>query len=229
MESLQILVRPTATATLEPFVRAVTEKLGPALLDLKPGRLTLTFTAETPPRLSLIPFRRKACALVSLAGDGLATPGRWVEAARAALPGARVSAYRVTEARPVEYARDWPDGADTPGVGLLTLFRKPARLDSEQFLRRWHGHHTPLSLKIHPLWNYVRCAVEAPVVAGSEAWDGIVEEHFRSGPDLLDPVRFFGGPLWMIPNMVRVGLDVTGFIDLPSIQTYLVRERHLRS
>ena len=228
MIKLQYLLRPPETTGVAGFADAVTDVLAPRLLERQPRQLALTFTAEPPPRLSLIPFRRAPLCMVSLGADG-GDPAPWVEVMSAALPGVRVAAYRVDEAVPVGYQREWPDGVDTPGVGLLTLMRKPASLDQDAFIRRWHGHHTPLSLEIHPLWNYLRGVVEETLLPGSPPLDGIVEEHFRCREDLLNPVRFFGGPLWMLPNMVRVGLDVKGFIDLTTIENYLVRERHLRS
>ena len=228
MIKLQFLLRPAPTTSIPELARAVTGVLQPALLERGPRGLMLTYTAELPPRLTVIPFRRTPLCMVTLDGDAGDAAG-WVETMRTALPGAQIAGYRVEEAVPVSYQRDWPDGTDTPGVGLLTLMRKPASLDWDSFIRRWHGHHTPLSLEIHPLWSYLRGVVEAPLLPGSPPLDGIVEEHFRRREDLLNPMRFFGGPVRMLPNMIRVGLDVRGFIDLRSIENYLVVERHLRS
>jgi hypothetical protein len=79
------------------------------------------------------------------------------------------------------------------------------------------------------VWCYVRNVVDESLMEGSPPFDGIVEEHFREPRDLLSARQFFGGPLRMVPNMIRVGFDIFGFIDLLTIQTYLVTEVHLRS
>jgi hypothetical protein len=228
MIKLQFLIRPVPPSPIAEFARAVRETLAPALLAREPRQLSLIYTAELPPRLTVIPFRRTPICVVTLDGDE-SDPAAWVEAMSRALPGGQIAGYRVEQAVPVAYARDWADGRDTPGVGLLTLMRKPPALDRDRFIRQWHGHHTPLSLEVHPLWSYLRGVVEAPLLSGSPPLDGIVEEHFRTRRDLFNPMRFFGGPLWMLPNMIRVGLDVRGFIDLRTIENYLVAERHLRS
>jgi len=228
MIKLQFLLRPDGSVAIGDFARAVRETLEPALLAREPRQLSLHYTADAPPRLTVIPFRRAPICAVTLDGDA-SDPAGWVEVMRRALPGVQIAGYRVEQAVPVAYSRDWADGEDTPGLGLLTLMRKPAALDWDRFIRRWHGHHTPLSLEIHPLWSYLRGVVEAPLLPASPPLDGIVEEHFRTRGDLLNPVRFFGGPLRMLPNMIRVGLDVRGFIDLRTIENYLVVERNLRS
>ncbi len=247
MTKLQLLLRP-ATHDLTPPADFAARVRGaaPSLLGRSSARLKLTLTTAPPPRLSLIPFRRPPLALLSVWTDG---DPRQVAAEHAAplrevLPGARLAAYRVSEALPCEYRRDWPDGVETPGPVLITTFRKPPRLPWDEFLRAWHGHHTPLSLQVHPLWCYVRNVVEEALVDGSPPLDAIVEELFRSPADLHNPLRFFGGPLSApgprvlagpgrvlraLPNMIRVGLDIRRFIDLGSMENHLARELWLRS
>jgi len=136
--------------------------------------------------------------------------------------------YRVDESLPRAYHRDWPDGRDTPGGSMLTLLHRRAGLTDAEFLRLWHEGHSPLALEIHPLWNYVRNVVTAPVLPGSPPLCGIVEEQFRTRADLLDPVKLFGGWLRMVPNMLRVYVDVRRFLDLAALENYLVTERWFR-
>lgn len=227
---LQFVARADPDADPCRFAGDVVERLAPRLLARDPAALKLTFTACRPPRLSVLPFRRDAAALVSVvprAGDDDAEA--WARAIGGILGAARVEGYRVVESVPCAYARGWPDGVRTPGAGLLTLFRRRPGQSDEDFFRAWHGGHTPLSLRIHPLWNYVRNVVVEPATAGSTRLDAIVEEHFRSRADLLVPPRFFGGPLAMLPNMVRVALDIRRFIDLSSMEVWLVDELHARS
>jgi len=220
------------------FSDRILAELAGRVLPRDAGPCKVSVTCEDPPALSVIPFRRDTAALVTLEDDG-SERGEEGGESRERDAGLRwlpvlsdveglAGAYRARCAFPVSYDRDWADGQPTPGAGMLTLFRRRRGIDAATFIRRWHEGHTPLSLRIHPLWNYVRNVVEAAPLEGSPWFDGIVEEHCRRREDLLCPVRFFGG-LWRMPvNMVRVYADIKGFIDYSSIETYLVTEIHLR-
>ena len=226
MVKLQYLLRAPATDGAGAF-RNRALAVGARLLASGPARLKVTFTAEEPPRLSVMPFRRDRLALVSLWDE--ASPEAAVARWNALLQGEGAAAgYRVVESLPRAYARDWPDSRDTPGGSMLTLLHRRAGLTDAEFLRRWHEGHSPMALEIHPLWSYVRNVVAAPVLPGSPPLCGIVEEQCRTRDELLDPVRFFGGWLRMLPSMLRVYRDVRGFLDLAAIENYLVTERWLR-
>lgn len=67
------------------------------------------------------------------------------------------------------------------------------------------------------------------LTAISYAWDGIVEEHFRTSSDLLNPLKFFGNPLIMVYNMLRVYFDTKSFLDYKTIETYLATEIWIKS
>lgn len=84
-------------------------------------------------------------------------------------------------------------------------------------------------MRIHPLWSYIRNEIEETMIDGSPVFDAIVEEHFADANDLLSPVRFFGGPLRLVPNRVLVARDISELIDLGSMETYLASEHHIRS
>ncbi|MBI5487586.1 MAG: EthD domain-containing protein [Deltaproteobacteria bacterium] len=230
MRKLQFLVQGPKNRPLDAFGADVLIQLAPRLLALAPARLKATFTAEPPPRLSVIPFRRTPLALISVwtDDDGDGTAAAWAETLRVAGLGT-VAGYRVDESYPCSYARDWPDEARTPGAGLLTLLSRKKGLADGEFFRRWFDGHSPLSLRIHPLWNYARNVVRSPVVPGAPSLDGIVEEHFRTSEDLTNPVRFFGGLPWMLPNMLRVALDIQGFLDLRTLASWYVAEYWLKS
>jgi len=183
----------------------------------------LHVTAEPPPRLSLIPFRRTPVALVSVKGQPEDLGARVGERLQAL--GGVWSGYRVNEAQPVERPRPANPGERCPGACLLTLFRRHPRMSRERFLAEWHGKHTPMSLEIHPLRSYVRNTVREPVLPGSPPWEGIVTESFDPRQDLLNPLRLFGGPLRAPLNMLRVGLHIRSFMDLRSMENYLVSEQ----
>jgi hypothetical protein len=226
MVKFQYLLRAPPAERVEAFRDRVLAT-GERLRANRPARLKLTFTAEEPPRVSVMPFRRDRLALVSLWDEAApgATAARWNEILES--EGA-VAGYRVDESVPREYRRDWPEGQDTPGGSMLTLLHRRPGLTDAEFLRRWHDGHSPLTLEIHPLWNYVRNVVAAPVMSGSPPLCGIVEEQFRTRAELLHPARFFGGWSRMVPNMLRVYLDVRRFLDLAALENYLVTERWFR-
>jgi len=181
------------------------------------------------PRISVVPFRHERLALASIwdARDEAEAERKWTERI-ASLGFSGAAGYLVEEACPRSYERDWPDGSPTPGAGLLTLLDRKRGLPDEEFFRRWFEGHRTLTLEVHPLWNYVRNRVVQPI-GEARRWDGIVEEHFRKTGDLLRPDRMFGGPLRMLPNMLRVGWDILGFLDLLAMRNYLVEELWLRS
>jgi hypothetical protein len=227
MLKLQYLLRHPASTPAADFAALALQR-ATRLLAHDPAGLKVTYTAADPPRLCLVPFKRTRVALFSIWDDDPAAALRWTERVRQTGAGAW-SGYRVTESVPRRYARDWPDGTITPGVGLLTRLTRRRGLSDAEYLRRWHGGHSTLSLEVHPLWGYVRNVIEATVVDGTPPCDGIVEEQFRQAGDLLTPWGLFGGARAMLPNLARVGVDLLGFLDLRALESWLVSERWLRT
>ena len=199
-------------------------KLSKAVAEqYRPETLKTCLTVKRPPLLSVIPFKRKKIAILSLtrktnSGIDLITHAE----------GFR-GGYVVEEAIPVAYKKEWEDGSPTPGVCLLTLFHKKPGLDQETFIRRWHEGHTPLSLRLHPLWNYNRNVVSSVITADSKWYDGIVEEQFQKSSELLNPLVFFGPALKVPRHMYQVLMDTRSFIDMRLIETYLTTEFHFLS
>ena len=196
------------------------------LLGLEPSRLQLTVTEAPPPKLSLFPFKSQPIAIFNVYDD-TNDPSRFSEALQNA--ASSVSGYEVEEAYPVPYDKAWSDGEPTPSPILLTMLRKKTGISDGEFIERWHDGHTPLSLLVHPLWYYQRNVIRGPVTEGAEPSDGIVLEACRTRNDLLNPTRFFGGALKMVPNMVRVANDIKGFLDMKKTETFYATEYHLRS
>lgn len=184
---------------------------------------SVTLSECPPPRVSVIPFKKGKIASLSAIG-AFADPPELITRS-----GGFAGAYQVTEALPVSYSKTWPDGQRTPGACLLTLFKKKKSLDYETFIDRWHNSHTPLSLKIHPLWHYNRNVVDKRLTDVSEPWGGIVEEHFRERRHLTNPFIFFGNPLTMWHHMIQVYMDTRSFLDYSTIEPYLVQEYVIRS
>jgi len=185
--------------------------------------LKATFTEKTPPKISIIPFKKRKIAAISVFRESSKNVELLINE-----PGFSGS-YLVEEAIPVAYEKKWNDGETTPGICLLTLFQKKKSIDYATFLNRWHNGHTPLSLKIHPLWNYNRNVVKENLNDSSFNWDGVVEEHFRTVSDLMNPTKFFGNPLIMVYNMLRVYFDTNSFLDYKTIEPYYTIEIHIKS
>lgn len=183
----------------------------------------LTFTKEPPPKVSIIPFKKNKIAAISLIHKG----GKLSE--RLTKEKGFSGAYVVEESIPVSYEKNWEDMEPTPGVCLLTLFKQKKGIDYNVFIDRWHNSHTPLSLKIHPLWHYNRNVVLKKLTPDSENWDGIVDEHMRTRSELLNPFKFFGNPLVIIPRMINVYTDTKSFLDYKTIEPYLTCEICIKS
>ncbi|MEM1413440.1 MAG: hypothetical protein AAGH15_01000 [Myxococcota bacterium] len=206
------------------FDARVRRELVPRLNSLGPRVLRVAHTEAPPPRLAAVPFDRVPAALFSVEAED---PAPYVEAL-APQAGERLGAWRVTTTWPLAQERAWAAGARSPGVGLLSTFRRRRGIDPARFLERWHGGHTPLTLEVHPVVGYVRSVPSAPLVPGSAELHGIVEERFARRVDLLDPRRFYGGAWRMVPNALRVAVDIAGFLDLGSVRSWLVAERRVR-
>jgi hypothetical protein len=69
-------------------------------------------------------------------------------------------------------------GARTPGFANVALLRRPADLDEETWLTRWHVDHTPVAIATQSTFGYTQNAVVRALTAGAPAIDAIVEELF---------------------------------------------------
>jgi hypothetical protein len=213
-----LIFRENADADGAAFAAHIKDSVVPTLLPFCPGGLKTSVSGTPPQKRHVIPFRKDLIAVVSAEGASNDF------ASCAAIQMGYEGAYRVEEALPVRDEENWPRNVSAPGIGLLTLFRKKKNLSEDEFLSRWFKGHTPLSLKLHPLTNYNRNLVLETLEGSRTPYDGIVEEHVREAEDLLSPFRFFGRPPMTLINMLRVLLDVRGFIDYPSIETWTVSE-----
>jgi hypothetical protein len=151
----------------------------------------------------------------------------------------RMAGYLVTESIPTDYgdnrwatARDWPDGARSPGVVMLTLMEKPDRMTDAQWYHHWYGTQTPMSTAIQPRIRYVRNAVARPVTDGAPAYRGIVEEAWPSVEHVNDPMLFYcadGDEEVMTENMATMIDSVTAFLDLDRIRLSSMSEYLLKT
>ena len=205
------------------FKNRIFELCNGVLDNYGPESLKVCLTLKPPPRISVIPFKREKIAVISLTRKKISSLDLIIRE-----DGFKGS-YEVEEAIPVAYNKTWEDGSPTPGVCLLTLFHKKAGIDQTTFIKRWHEGHTPLSLRLHPLWSYNRNVVGRTITEESKWYDGIVEEQFQKSSDLLNPFVFFGPPIKVLPHMFEVLKDTRSFIDMKKIETYLCTEFHFKS
>jgi hypothetical protein len=209
----------------QPWSRRM-KNLADRLLELQPTKLQLTLTEAPPPKLALFPFKSEPIAIFNVYDSG-DDPSRFTEVLKGA--ASSVSGYAVEEAYPVAYDKTWSDGEPTPSPILLTMLHKKDGVGYDDYIERWHNGHTPLSLEVHPLWYYQRNVIVKPITDGAEPSDGIVLEACHSRADLLNPTRFYGGAVSMVPNIVRVAKDISGFLDMKRTETFYATEYHLRS
>jgi hypothetical protein len=150
-----------------------------------------------------------------------------------------LAGYLVSEALYRDYGgnafskpRDWPDGARSPGVLMLTLLERPARMTKEAWLAHWHGVQSPVSEELQPRMRYVRNEVIRPLTPDAPPWEGIVDECWPSAEHLTDPHRFYlteGSEERLRTNLKRMLDSVRGFLELPRIRSYAMSEYILRS
>lgn len=217
------LIRGLRDETYDGFRMRIMTLAEQAVASADPAKLKFVLTIQPPPKISIIPFKKKKVAAISVFRAADQPLKSLTE--ESGFEGV----YRVDEAIPVRYEKDWQNGEQTPGICLFTLFRQKPNIPYETFLDRWHNSHTPLSLKIHPLWNYNRNVVEEKLLDHSFDWHGIVEEQFRTTADLLHPIKFFGHPLIMPYRMWQVYWDTQSFLEYKSIEPYFAHEFHIKS
>lgn len=227
MNKYQYLIRDLANQSVSTFKSQVFDEIVPAVLTLNPTGLKVGITDITRPKLTVLPLRKDNLALISVWSEDDTLPEKWKN--NVTTSGLLVHGYQIDESVPVAYERTWPEGETSPGVVVLTLLRQNPKLTYDAFMYEWHGRHTPKAMRIHPFWNYIRNVIKETVVPDSPSFQGIVEEHFRTRANCVNPVRMFGGALRFIPHMIEIGLHAHYFLDLKLTENYLLSETHVRS
>jgi len=223
MKKTIYLIRGDKTESYGDFKTRIVDLSQKAIEKYKTVSLKIVLTEKAPPAVSIIPFKKEKIVSISVFTIETAFIKEFIDEKGFA------GLYEATEALPVAYNKTWDDGKVTPGVCLLTLFNQKKAIGYNTFINRWHNSHTPLSLKIHPLTHYNRNVVAKNGKENNENWDGIVEEHTKTTSDLLNPIKFFGGFVKMIPNMISVYSDTKSFLDYGTIETYLTQEYFIKS
>ncbi|RMF17237.1 MAG: hypothetical protein D6761_04695 [Candidatus Dadabacteria bacterium] len=152
--------------------------------------------------------------------------------------GFRPAAWRVEETVYTQYGdnrwgkkRDWPDGARSPGVVLLTLMERPRRLSKDEWLRRWYGRQSPVSEQMQPRARYVRNLVLDAITPDAPPVEGIVEEAWPDGRHVENPFLFYGArnPVELVINQAKMMASVLSFLNILKLRTQMVGEYFLKS
>ena len=214
-------------------------ELAPRLLASGAAKLSMYIVDQDSNVKSPSPFHpgERMCAEVAVWLDSAEQRAPHEEALQSA--GFRFAGYLVEETIYTEYGgnrhsgpRNWPDGKRSPGVVAVTLMERPTRLSREEWIKRWHGRHSPVSEAMQPRARYIRNVVLRAVTPDAPPYEGIVEEAWPSARHITNPFLFYGAgknPLKLGWNMVVMLRSVTNFLDLTRIRTTLTSEYILKS
>jgi len=140
---------------------------------------------------------------------------------------ARVAGYLVTESVVLaNQTQASPPGKRTRGTTLLALLEKPDRLAFDEWIRIWHGSHSPLALEIQCTYLYVRNVVARALTPDAPAWRGLVEEGFPSDA-VTNPMRWYkaeGDPQKLRENIGRMVASVQAFLDIDRVESHPLSE-----
>lgn len=217
------------------------DDVAPRLLALGARRLTVNVhdrrAAEAPSPAPGPPDEPVHIAQVSVWVDSYDRRGE-MDAAVAS-SGPATSAYLVVESLYDDYGttphappRSWPDGETSPGVLTVALIHRPAGLDYEEWIRRWHGTQSPESAALQPRTRYVRNEVIRPLTPTAPEVHGIVEEAWPSAAHVADPMLFFnadGDRERLQSNVARMLENVEACLDLSRLRSTTMSETFVRS
>jgi hypothetical protein len=240
MEKLQYLCWPPAGADVTERARLAREVVAPALLALEPRGLSIQVDdadADVPVPLPPPADEPQPFLLVSIWLDRYDDRAPY-EAVLADV-SSKFAGYLVTESLYTDYGgnrhappRDWPDGARSPGVVMVTLLRRPARMRAEDWYEHWHTVQSPVSESMQPRTRYVRNAVARAITPDAPPVDGIVEESWPSAAHVTDPLLFYcadGDTEVMAANLSAMLDSVTAFLDLDELRSFTTSEYLLRT
>ncbi len=235
MEKLQYLAWPSGSPTAAERGRLARDVIAPALLALGPRGLSIQVddadadvpVPMPPPADEVQPF-----LLVSVWLDRYDDRAPFEAVLREHTD--RLAGYLVTESLYTDYGgnehaapRDWPDGTRSPGVVMVTLLRRPERMDYDDWVTHWHTVQSPVSEAMQPRMRYVRNAVVRPITPDAPPIAGIVEEAWPSAEHMTNPMLFYcaGDDRELMQRHLSEMLDsVTAFLDLEDLRSFTTSE-----
>lgn len=102
----------------------------------------------------------------------------------------RVAGWRVDERRRLD-PPEVPDGERADTLANVAVIRKPAELETAEWMRRWMVEHTPVAIRTQATFGYVQNVVVEPVTADAPYVSALVEELFPSA-GMTDMHAFYG-------------------------------------
>jgi hypothetical protein len=235
MEKLMYLLWAAEPAEANHFNRVLLGEVAPRLRELGATKVTIEVDDADSDVPTPVPLPEGELPLIGVVSFWLdCHDRRGPQEAVLRTVGERQAGYLVTESLYTDYgdnefarARDWPDGARSPGLVMVTLLEKPERLTYEQWIAHWYGKQSPISAELQPRTRYVRNAVARPLTEEAPPYLGIVEECWPSAQHLTDPLLFYnagGSKRRMRDNMTRMLESVSAFLDLERIRCATMSE-----
>jgi hypothetical protein len=232
MEKLcYVLWKPEAVAGAD-FADALRGPVAERIARISRGPLSLLVAdaaAEAVAKARIQRTTPPVAGMLSLWLDSVDARGAVEDALGAAT--ARHAGFLVTESVPVENrTHRAPLGQRTPGITMLSLLEKPARLSQDEWIRIWHEQHTPLAMEIQCTYLYVRNVVVRPLGPGAPPWAGLVEEGFPSEA-VTDPLLWYetgGSQEKLRENLGRMLASVRAFLDIERVESLPMSEWVLR-
>lgn len=102
----------------------------------------------------------------------------------------RVAGWQVDERRRLD-PPEVPDGERADTLANVAIIRKPAELETAEWMRRWMVEHTPIAIRTQATFGYVQNVVVEPVTADAPYVSAFVEELFPSA-GMTDMHAFYG-------------------------------------
>jgi hypothetical protein len=139
----------------------------------------------------------------------------------------RHAGYLVTERialqNPTPPARP---GERTPGINMVALLERPARLTHAAWLDHWERHHERVAIETQCTFAYVRNIVRCALTPQAPPWAGIVEEGFPVAA-VTDPMLWYrsgGSKDTMRRNLARMVESVRAFLDVDRVESHPMSE-----
>ena len=122
-------------------------------------------------------------------------------------------------------------GERTPGITMLALLERPARLGQEAWLEHWLEHHRRVALETQDTYLYVRNVVVRRLAPDAPPFAGIVEEGFDAEA-VTDPMRWYraeGSPERLRAHLGRMIESCKAFLDLDRVESHPTSEFVVRA
>lgn len=143
----------------------------------------------------------------------------------------KIAGYHVEESRPLENTTHRASvGERTPGITMLSLLERPARISHEDWVAHWHGPHQKVALETQSTYLYIRNLVRESLTPEAPAWAGIVEEGFPTEA-VTNPMLWYradGSKEKLKANLGRMLESCRKFLDLERVESHPMSEYRIK-